>query len=183
MAPFKVEPKYEWRLTKLNESIFQLEESHVTSAKVNFMQTMQIRLASPALATITDAQHYLLYFLICYLSTLLLRSLFNKYPTKPTPQLHPPPIPPALPVIGHLHHLTTAHQAISFQNLSTKYGPLLNLRLGASRMLLVSSASMATEIFKTQDLAFADRPAFAFADELPYGNSGFFGAEYGDYWK
>ncbi|CAB4267995.1 unnamed protein product [Prunus armeniaca] len=49
MAPFKVEPKYEWRLTKLNESIFQLEESHVTSAKVNFMQTMQIRLASPAL--------------------------------------------------------------------------------------------------------------------------------------
>ncbi|PQM42000.1 cytochrome P450 705A5-like [Prunus yedoensis var. nudiflora] len=38
-------------------------------------------------------------------------------------------------------------------------------------------------IFKTQDLAFADRPAFAFADELPYGNSGFFGAEYGDYWK
>ncbi|KAI5341669.1 hypothetical protein L3X38_009544 [Prunus dulcis] len=101
------------------------------------------------MATITDAQHYLLYFLICYLSTLLLRSLFNKYSTKPTPQLHPPSSPPALPVIGHLHHLTTAHQALSFQNLSTKYGPLLNLRLGASRMLLVLSASMATEIFKT----------------------------------
>ncbi|VVA20418.1 PREDICTED: cytochrome P450 [Prunus dulcis] len=113
------------------------------------------------MATISDAQHYLLYFLVCYLSTLLLRSLFNKnstkpirslfnkYSTKPTPQLHPPPSPPALPVICHLHHLTTAHQAISFQNLSTKYGPLLNLRLGASRMLLVSSASMATEIFKT----------------------------------
>lgn len=50
-------------------------------------------------------------------------------------------------------------------------------------MLLVSSASVATDIFKTQDLTFADRPAFAFADELPYGNSGFFGAEYGDYWK
>lgn len=50
-------------------------------------------------------------------------------------------------------------------------------------MLLVSSSTFAAQVFKTQDLSFADRPAFAFADELPYGNSGFFGAEYGDYWK
>ncbi|KAM1443292.1 hypothetical protein ACFX2I_039583 [Malus domestica] len=135
------------------------------------------------MATTNDVQYYLLYFLICYLSTLLLRSLFNKYSPKSATQVRPPPSPPALPLIGHLHHLTTAHQAISFQNLSTKYGPLLHLRLGASRMLLVSSASVATDVFKTQDLSFADRPAFAFADELPYGNSGFFGAVYGDYWK
>lgn len=39
----------EWCLSKLNESIIQLEESHVTSAKINFMQTMQIRSGLPAL--------------------------------------------------------------------------------------------------------------------------------------
>ena len=42
---------------------------------------------------------------------------------------------------------------------------------------------MATEIFKTHDLAFAGRPSFAFSDKLPYGNYGFFIAPYGDYWR
>ncbi|PRQ54542.1 putative cytochrome P450 [Rosa chinensis] len=130
---------------------------------------------------LTDAQYYLfLYSLVSFVSILLLKPLFRKPPTN---SKKPPPSPPGLPVIGHLHLLSSDHQAISFLNLSTKHGPLLDLRLGGSRMLLVSSASFAADVFKTQDLAFADRPAFAFADELPYGNSGFFGAEYGDYWK
>uniref|UniRef100_A0A2N9G2Q2 Cytochrome P450 n=1 Tax=Fagus sylvatica TaxID=28930 RepID=A0A2N9G2Q2_FAGSY len=60
---------------------------------------------------------------------------------------------------------------------------LLYLRLAAARCLVVSSASMATEIFKTHDFAFASRPSFAFADELPLGNLGLFTSPYGDYWK
>lgn len=126
---------------------------------------------------LSDAQYYLI---LCCLSFLLLKYFFRK---RPTNSRNLPPSPPALPVIGHLHLLSSDHQAISFLNLSTKHGPLLHLRLGASRMLLVSSSSFAAQVFKAQDLSFADRPAFAFADELPYGNSGFFGAEYGDYWK
>ena len=42
---------------------------------------------------------------------------------------------------------------------------------------------MATEIYKTHDLTFANRPTFAFNDKLPYGSNGFFTACYGDYWR
>lgn len=42
---------------------------------------------------------------------------------------------------------------------------------------------MATEIFNTNDLAFAYRPHFTFVDKLPYGNYGFFMAPYVDYWR
>ena len=41
---------------------------------------------------------------------------------------------------------------------------------------------MATEIYKTNDLAFANRLSFAFSDKLPYGNYGFVTAPYGEYW-
>jgi hypothetical protein len=57
------------------------------------------------------------------------------------------------------------------------------LRLGASRFLVVSTASMATEIYKTNDLAFANRLSFAFSDKLPYGNYGFVTIPYGEYWR
>lgn len=131
----------------------------------------------------TDIQCYsFLLIFVSLISTLLIRSIFNK-PNKPTTgRLHLPPSPPALPVIGHLHLLTPSLYK-SLHRLSTKYGPLLYLRFGASRCLLVSSASVAAEIFKTHDLAFSSRPIFAFADKLQYGTSGFITAPYGAYWR
>jgi hypothetical protein len=131
----------------------------------------------------TDIQCYsFLIFFVSLISTLLIRSIFFNKPNNPTAGLHLPPTPPALPIIGHLHLLTPSLYK-SFHRLSTKYGPLLCLRIGASRCLLVSSVSVAAEIFKTHDLAFASRPIFAFADKLPYGTSGFVNAPYGDYWR
>jgi cytochrome P450 len=126
----------------------------------------------------TDTQCYFMCFLLLFLSTLLLKPLFKK----PSKTLRLPPSPPALPVIGHLHLLGPSLFK-SLHNLSTKYGPLLYLRLGASRCLIVSTASMAVEIYKTNDIAFANRPSFAFSDSLPYGNYGFITAPYGDYWR
>ncbi|KAK4591799.1 hypothetical protein RGQ29_016306 [Quercus rubra] len=129
------------------------------------------------MATMTDYQYYFLCFLLYFLSTLLLKSLF-----KTKNPLNLPPSPPALPIIGHLHLLGPSLFK-SFHNLSNKYGPLLYLRFGASRCLVVSTASIATEIFKTNDVTFSDRPPLAFSDKLPYGRYGFFIAPYGDYWK
>ncbi|GMY22357.1 cytochrome P450 705A12-like [Fagus crenata] len=125
-----------------------------------------------------DTQYYFVCLVLLFLSTLLLKSLFKK----PSKTLRLPPSPPALPIIGHLHLLGSSLSQ-SLHKLSTKYGPLLYLRLGASRCLVVSTASLATEIFKTKDLVFSDRPSFAFSDRLPYGNYGFFSARYGDYWR
>ena len=126
------------------------------------------------IATIIDIQYYFLCFLLYFLSALLLKSFFK---TKT-----PLNLPPALPIIGHLHLLDPSLFQ-SFHNLSNKYGPLLYLRLGASRCLSISTASMATEIFKTNDLVFANRPSFAFVDKLPYKNYGLFVAPYGDCWR
>ncbi|KAI9169993.1 hypothetical protein LWI28_020805 [Acer negundo] len=132
--------------------------------------------------TVDKDQYYLIFFffilLICLISSKLYQQIFHK----PTTHLNLPPSPPALPIIGHLHLLTPALYN-SFFNLSSKYGPLLYLHLGAARCLLVSSASMASEVFKTHDLAFSSRPLFAFADKLLYGTSGFITAPYGDYWR
>jgi cytochrome P450 len=129
---------------------------------------------------ITDIQCYSFLFVVSSLiSTLLIRSIFNK-PTG----LHLMPSPPALPIIGHLHYLFfTPSLYSSLHRLSTKYGPLLYLRLGATRCVLVSSATLAAEIFTTHDLAFASRPIFAFADKLQFETSRFFTAPYGDYWR
>ncbi|ESW05838.1 hypothetical protein PHAVU_011G213700 [Phaseolus vulgaris] len=96
---------------------------------------------------------------------------------------HLPPSPPSLPLLGHLHLLSPSLHT-SLHALSAANGPLLLLRLGpARRLLLVSSAEVAAHIFKTHDLAFSYRPAFAFADKLPFGGAGFVTAPYGPYWR
>nr|POE60324.1 cytochrome p450 [Quercus suber] len=122
----------------------------------------------------TDSQYYLVCFL---LSTLLFHFIFNKLlKLKTHPKL--PLSPPALPVIGHLHLLSSTFYK-SLQKLSTQYGPIFNLRLGFSQCIVVSSASVAIEIFKTRDLSFADHQEIAFSEKTLYGNSGFFSAPYG----
>lgn len=121
-----------------------------------------------------DIQLYLFCFILWFI---LHNYLFKKSKTH-----NLPPSPPSLPIIGHLHLLSTSLSQ-SLHKLSTKHGPLLYLHLGSSNCLVVSSSRTATDIFKTHDLNFASRPSFAFADELPYGNSGFFATPYGDYWR
>ncbi|XP_047177195.1 cytochrome P450 705A12-like [Vigna umbellata] len=97
--------------------------------------------------------------------------------------LHLPPSPPSLPLLGHLHLLSSSLHT-SLHTLSAAHGPLLLLRLGPSRRLLVvSSAEVATHIFKTHDLAFSSRPLFAYAEKLPFGLAGFVTAPYGPYWR
>ncbi|KAL0006730.1 hypothetical protein SO802_008232 [Lithocarpus litseifolius] len=127
----------------------------------------------------TDIQYY--FFFLSIITTLLIRPILNR-PTKQTTSLYLPPSPPALPLIGHLH-LLTPFLYKSFHSLSNQYGPLLYLRFGSARCLHVSSASVASEIFKSQDLTFSSRPIIVFADKLQYNNSGFITAPYGDYWR
>ncbi|GLT55334.1 hypothetical protein SLA2020_284660 [Shorea laevis] len=123
---------------------------------------------------------YYLFLFVCFLLVpLLLILYFNKLTTGRRSQL---PRPPALPVIGHLH-LVGGFFHKTMQNLATQYGPIFSLRLGFANCVVVSSAPLADEIFKTHDIDFAQHPKLALSDDVPYGNCGFFSSPYGDYWR
>ena len=93
-----------------------------------------------------------------------------------------PPSPPKLPIIGNLHQLGTLPHR-SLQALSNKYGPLMFLYLGNAPTLVVSSADMAREITKTNDITFSNRPKTTAANILFYGCKDVAFSPYGDYWR
>ncbi|KAI7740855.1 hypothetical protein M8C21_019744, partial [Ambrosia artemisiifolia] len=74
----------------------------------------------------------------------------------------PPTVFPALPVIGHLYLLKKPLYR-TLAKVSAKYGPVLFLRLGFRRVLLISSPSAAEECFMKNDIIFANRPHLSLA--------------------
>ncbi|XVE70158.1 hypothetical protein DITRI_Ditri10aG0049600 [Diplodiscus trichospermus] len=93
-----------------------------------------------------------------------------------------PPSPPALPIIGLLHLLKEpVHRTL--QKLSEKYGPILYLRFGTRRALIISSASAAGECFTKNDIIFANRPQMLAGKHLNYNHATMGSAPYGDYWR
>ncbi|CAM0958935.1 unnamed protein product [Alopecurus aequalis] len=97
----------------------------------------------------------------------------------------PPPSPPGLPVIGHLH-LVRQHPHVSLCNLSRKHGRggLMLLRLGAVPNLVVSSPRAAQEIMQTHDHIFASRPSSKMVEYIMYGASSDIAfAPYGEHWR
>ncbi|CAH8382298.1 unnamed protein product [Eruca vesicaria subsp. sativa] len=118
--------------------------------------------------------------LLSIFSTFFLFAFFLKKPKK---VFDLPPSPPSLPIIGHLHLLFTTSLHKSFQKISFKYGPLLHLRIFNVRILLVSSASLAYEIFKDHDMSISSHGPIGIDECIVFGSYGFLKAPYGDYWK
>ncbi|KAL3580190.1 hypothetical protein D5086_018025 [Populus alba] len=128
------------------------------------------------------AIQYVLAIFILFFITVFLQFIFKRPGKKPAGYCFPPS-PPTLPLIGHLHLLTPVAFK-GFHALNNKYGPLLYLRLATYPAVLVSSAPLATEIFKALDVHFTSRIKSPFEDNLLFGSStSFFNAPYGDYWK
>ncbi|KAJ0099628.1 hypothetical protein Patl1_20623 [Pistacia atlantica] len=134
-----------------------------------------------AITYATDLLYYLLMFLIWFITALLIHYFIKKF-SKPENPILPPPSPPALPFIGHLH-LVGKILPKSFQTLARRYGPLMQIRLGASQCVVVSNAAVAKEIMKTQELNFSSRPEFGASEYFIYRGSRFILAQYGDYWR
>ncbi|KAG6686390.1 hypothetical protein I3842_11G015600 [Carya illinoinensis] len=120
----------------------------------------------------------ILVFLLPSLYLLLLRQ--RKKPDQAKIRL--PPGPRKLPMVGNLHQLGGMPHR-SLQRLSAEYGPLMFLQLGLIPTLIVSSADMAREIFKTHDRAFSGRPVLFAAKRLSYNLSDVSFAPYGNYWR
>jgi cytochrome P450 len=123
------------------------------------------------------------FFVLLSLFSLLCYSLFFRKPKEPRLHYDLPPSPPTLPIIGHLHLLLSVLVHRSLQTLSTKYGSILYLRVFSFPVALVSSASIAYEIFREHDVNISSRGFPPTDDSLFAGSFSFTSAPYGDYWK
>ncbi|KAI4316656.1 hypothetical protein L6164_024614 [Bauhinia variegata] len=94
-----------------------------------------------------------------------------------------PPSPPGLPVIGHLHLLRDPLLHRSLHELNEKYGPILYLRFGNRKVLVVSSPSAVEEIFTKNDILFANRPRTLAGKHLGYNNTTIGFSSYNNHWR
>nr|XP_027065476.1 cytochrome P450 93A3-like [Coffea arabica] len=122
----------------------------------------------------------LMFLLFLAVSLFLSHAIKGRMKSK-TPIQHPPS-PPALPLIGHFH-LLGPETAKSFQTLASRYGPILRLRLVSKTSVIVSSAMIAKEILKDNEMNFISRPVVGYSWFNIYDGSTFVFAEYGTYWR
>lgn len=93
-----------------------------------------------------------------------------------------PPSVFSFPIIGHLYLIKNPiFQALG--SLSSKYGPILYLRLGSQPFVTVSSPSITEECFSKNDIIFANRPPSLAADFLAYNYTVLMFAPYGHLWR
>ncbi|KAL7106426.1 hypothetical protein ACP275_07G112900 [Erythranthe tilingii] len=113
---------------------------------------------------------------------ILIIYLLQKY-KKPVKTLVPPG-PEPLPLIGNLHQIGAAKDPhIYLWQLSKKYGPLMHMKLGSIPLIVISSAKLAKQVFKTQDLAFSNRPNSLGHRKLTYNCVDIACSPYGEYWR
>ncbi|CAI8616528.1 unnamed protein product [Vicia faba] len=127
----------------------------------------------------------LTFFLATIVFLVFVLQLFSyfKRNKKSHPNLLPyPPSPPAIPIFGHLHLLKPLiHHA--FRDLSDRYGPLISLRLGSARFIVVNTPSLAKEFLKNNELTFSHRKMNIAINMIAYDDATFAFAPYGEYWK
>ncbi|XP_010257379.1 PREDICTED: cytochrome P450 93A2-like [Nelumbo nucifera] len=126
---------------------------------------------------------YAMEFLVYLITTLVLTSIsIYLFRTRNKHKVRLPPGPLALPIIGHLHLMSSIpHQ--SFQKLSNRYGPLIHILLGSVPCIIVSSPEVAKEVLKSQELDFTSRPMSLAVNYLTYDSADFIFAPYGPYWR
>lgn len=93
-----------------------------------------------------------------------------------------PPGPRGWPIIGNFASVTGSKPHESLYELSKQYGPIMLMHLGSVRTMIISSAELAEEIYKTNDQIMASRPSLIAPKSLcPAGDLVF--APYGQQWR
>ncbi|PHU15913.1 hypothetical protein BC332_17118 [Capsicum chinense] len=116
------------------------------------------------------------------LSILILRPIFSKLlPKHHHNLLRRPPSPMALPVIGHLH-LLSSNLHRSFHELYCRYGPLYQLHIGHQLCFVASTPQLAKIFYKNNEFIFSSRNCSPAVILLTYDASFAF-SPVGPYWK
>ncbi|KAL2472417.1 Cytochrome [Abeliophyllum distichum] len=93
-----------------------------------------------------------------------------------------PPGPKKLPIIGHLHLISSLPYR-SYRDLAKTYGPIMQLQLGELPILVISSPEIAKSVLKDHDPCFADRPQTIALKIMWYDYIDIAFAPYGNYWR
>ncbi|XVF77133.1 hypothetical protein PTKIN_Ptkin14bG0016300 [Pterospermum kingtungense] len=124
---------------------------------------------------------YVTLFLTFLFLVTVVRILKTTKANKPTPKL--PPGPWKLPLIGNMHQLISSLAHRTLRDLAKKHGALMHLQLGELPAIVVSSAEIAKEVVKTNDIIFSQRPYMFAADVMTYNSTEIIFAPYGNYWR
>lgn len=93
-----------------------------------------------------------------------------------------PPGPRGWPVLGNIFDLgTLPHRSLS--TLKQQYGPVVWLKLGSVKTMVVLSSGAAEEFFKNHDLAFIDRTILQTMKSHNYDRSSIAFSSYSIYWR
>nr|GMD45128.1 cytochrome P450 82C4-like [Ipomoea batatas] len=96
----------------------------------------------------------------------------------------PPEARGAWPIIGHLHHFRTSVPLVkTLSEWADKYGPVFTIRLGISRILVVSSWEAVRDCFATNDKLLAARPTTCAGKYLGYDYAVFTFSTNNSYWR
>ncbi|KNA16960.1 hypothetical protein SOVF_084370 [Spinacia oleracea] len=93
-----------------------------------------------------------------------------------------PPSPRKLPILGNLHQLGKFPHR-SLHSLSKQYGEMMLIHIGSTPFLVVSSARAASEIMKTHDIIFSNRPTSNITNKIVYDGRDIVFSPYGEYWR
>uniref|UniRef100_A0A162B039 Cytochrome P450 n=1 Tax=Daucus carota subsp. sativus TaxID=79200 RepID=A0A162B039_DAUCS len=117
------------------------------------------------------------------ITTLLVISWFAVFINlkKTSPPL--PPGPRGLPLVGNLLSIDPDNLHTYFANLAKTYGPIMKLQLGRKVCIVVSSPSLAREVFKEQEINFINRDVTAAGIEGSYGGTDIVWTPYGPEWR
>nr|GEX69455.1 cytochrome P450 CYP82D47-like [Tanacetum cinerariifolium] len=97
------------------------------------------------------------------------------------------PVPEAAgswPITGHLHLLASSqvpHKVLG--SLADKFGPIVTIKLGVHRVIVVSNSEVAKECLTTNDKIFASRPKAMVSEIMGYNYANFVLTPYGSYWR
>ncbi|KAJ1383697.1 Cytochrome P450 [Sesbania bispinosa] len=123
-----------------------------------------------------------LVLVFCLTLPLVLLFFFKKHRTITNTAPYPPG-PRGLPIIGNLHQLDNSILYLQLWQLSKIYGPLFSLQLGQRKAIVVSSAKIAKEVLKNNDLVFSNRPMLLAQQKLSYNGSEMIFSPYNDCWR